>query len=95
MNELSSVARDFVGVDRIEGPIVVVEGEVGAAYGEMVEIMAGDGNVRVGRVLDTSQERAVVELWRPSAGLRASQARIRFRGRPFQAPGSEGSSGRN
>jgi V/A-type H+-transporting ATPase subunit B len=86
MNDLSSMARDFIGVDRIEGPIVVVEGDVGAAYGEMVEIMADDGSVRVGRVLDTSQARAVVELWRPSAGLRASQARIRFRGRPFEAP---------
>lgn len=85
MNTPSAALRDFVGADRIDGPLVVVEGDVGAAYGEMVEVEGGDGTVRVGRVLDTSRARAVVELWRPSAGLRAAQARVRFRGRPFEA----------
>jgi V/A-type H+-transporting ATPase subunit B len=79
------MAYDYVGADRIEGPILVVEGNVGAAFGEMVEVIGRDGEVRVGRVLDTSRERAVVELWRPSVGLRASDVHVRFRGRPFQA----------
>ncbi len=85
MSNPPRISCDYVGVDRIEGPIAVVEGDVGAAYGEMAEVLTDDGSVFIGRVLETSQERAVIELWRSSAGLHPNEARVRFRGRPFQA----------
>ena len=78
--------RDYLGADRIEGPIVVIEGAVDAAYGEVVELLAADGTVRLGRVLEAGSRRAVVELWHESAGLDARGLRVRFKGKSFAAP---------
>jgi len=77
---------DYLGVDRIEGPIVVIEGADDASYGELVEITAPDGHIRLGRVLDASESRAVIELWGESAGLDVHSLRVRFKGRPFTTP---------
>ena len=43
--------QEVVGVSRIEGPIVVVEGGVNVSYDEVVEIQDSKGLLRRGRVL--------------------------------------------
>ncbi len=78
--------REYLGADRIEGPLLVVEGAGDAAYGEVVEVIARDGSVRLGRVLEAGEQQIVVELWGESAGLRPHEVRVRLRGRPFQVP---------
>ena len=71
--------RDYVGADRIEGPLVMAEGYGQGAYGELVEVHASDG-VRLGQVLVTGEDLVVVELWSGTAGLKANQLVFRFRG---------------
>ena len=71
--------RDYVGADRIEGPLVMAEGYGKGAYGELVEVHAADG-VRLGQVLVTGEDLVVVELWSGTAGLKADQLVFRFRG---------------
>ena len=44
--------QEVVGVSRIEGPIVVVEGGVNVSYDEVVEIQDSKGLLRRGRVLE-------------------------------------------
>ena len=50
--------QEVVGVGRIDGPIVVVEGGANVSYDEVVEIQDSRGQYRRGRVL----ERQVTEL---------------------------------
>lgn len=78
--------REYLGVDRLEGPIVILEGVSDAAYGEVIEVVAPDGSTRLGQVLEVSERRAVVELWGESTGLRPADVRVRFRGRPLEVP---------
>ena len=78
--------RDYLGADHIEGPLVVIDGAADAAYGEVVELLAPGGDVRLGRVLEAGESRAVVELWHESTGLDARGLRARFTGRSFAAP---------
>ncbi|MCZ7575299.1 MAG: V-type ATP synthase subunit B [Ardenticatenaceae bacterium] len=82
----SPAIREYLGVDRIEGPLVIVEQVSDAAYSEVVEIIALDGSLRLGQVLEISEGRAVVELWGESSGLRPGSVRVRFRGRPLEVP---------
>lgn len=86
---LPLAVRDYLGADAIEGPILVVEAARDAAYGEVVEVLAANGagseHPRLGRVLEASDRRAVVELWGDSSGLQPD-LRVRFLGRSFQAP---------
>jgi len=75
--------REYLGADRIEGPLVVVEGYGRAAYGELIEVHAPDG-VRLGQVLSTGERIVVAELWGEAAGLKPDEVRVRFRGRPLR-----------
>ena len=76
--------REYIGADRIEGPLVVAEGYGKAAYGEMVEVHAADG-VRLGQVTTAGENLAISELWRDTAGLQPHQLLLRFRGETFHA----------
>jgi V/A-type H+/Na+-transporting ATPase subunit B len=74
--------REYVGADRIEGPLVVADGYGKAAYGELVEVQAADG-VRLGQVLTTGEELVIAELWSETAGLHPHEVLLRFRGETF------------
>lgn len=71
--------REYLGADRIEGPLVVAEGYGKAAYGELVEVDAPDGT-RLGQVLTTGEDLVIAELWSDTAGLQAGQVVFRFLG---------------
>jgi V/A-type H+-transporting ATPase subunit B len=75
--------REYLGADRIEGPLVVAEGYGQAAYGELVEVEA-PGGARLGQVLITSENLAVIELWSETAGLKSNDLVLRFHGETFQ-----------
>ena len=77
--------RDYLGADRIEGPILVVEQATDAAYGEVVEVASADGVTCLGRVLATGERGAVVELWGESTGLHPPRVRVRFFGHSFRS----------
>ena len=74
--------REYVGADRIEGPLVVAEGYGKAAYGELVEVVAAD-RVRLGQVLSTGEDLVIAELWSETAGLEPNELLLRFRGETF------------
>ena len=44
--------RVFEGLAAVRGPIVVLQGVTGVAYGEAAEVLLPDGSVRRGRVLE-------------------------------------------
>jgi len=75
--------REYLGADRIEGPLVVTEGYGKAAYGELVEVHAADG-VRLGQVLTAADDQVIAELWSETSGLEPHDILLRFRGETFQ-----------
>lgn len=70
----------YQGLREIAGSLVVVEGVRDAAYEELAEIELADGSRRLGRVLETSQGRAVVQMFEETRGMDASSASVRFLG---------------
>lgn len=78
--------REYAGVDRMKGPLLIITGVGDAVYGEVAEIIAPDGVNRLGRVLEVSQEHTVVEVFGDADGLPPADVRVRFRGHPFQMP---------
>jgi len=95
MSESMSIAADaastlrtkqYQGLSQISGPIVIVEGVEGVSYGEAVEVIQPNGDVRRGRVMEVSEDRAVVEVWTGTTGLDMPSTRIRFTGHPLYVP---------
>ena len=95
MSELLELGgQEVVGVDRIEGPIVVVEGAGNIGYDEVVEIIDSQGRLRRGRVLEVGEKMAVVEVFAGTTGLSIEGTHVRFLGGPLHIPVAEEMLGR-
>ncbi|HUS57612.1 MAG TPA: V-type ATP synthase subunit B [Planctomycetota bacterium] len=78
MNERSSL--EYVGLSKMEGPLIIVENVRGVAFDELVEIRDTSGVVRVGKVLESDLNRAIVQVLQGTEGLSNATTRVRFLG---------------
>src|SRR5258708_6374524 len=86
--------QEVVGVSRVEGPILVVEGASNVGYEEVVDITDARGRVRRGRVLEVSEGLAIVQIFAGSTGLSIDDSRVRFLGDTLHVPVAEEMLGR-
>ncbi len=86
--------QEVVGVARIEGPIIIVEGAANVSYDEVVEIQDSRGQLRRGRVLEVGEGVAVVQVFAGSTGLSIDGTRVRFLGTTLHIPVAEEMLGR-
>ena len=75
--------REYIGVDRIDGPLVFLSRTHPVGYRELVECVDSSGNVRLGIVLESSQEFVVAQIFEGTSGLAMPETRVRFRGEPL------------
>ena len=85
---------EYVGLGRIEGPLIVVEKVHDVGFDEVVEVLDPTGHTRVGQVLDVSERHAVVQVLEGTSGLSNSGTRVRFLGKSLEVPVSDGMLGR-
>ncbi len=78
--------QEVLGVGRVEGPIIVVEGAANVGYDEVVEILDSQGHLRRGRVLEVGEGMAVVEVFAGTTGLSIDGTTVRFLGGPLRIP---------
>jgi V/A-type H+-transporting ATPase subunit B len=86
--------NEVLGVSRIEGPLVFVEGIGNVGYDEVVEIIDSRGRTRYGRVLEVGEGLAVIEVFAGTSGLSIDGTRIQFMGQPYHIPVAEEMLGR-
>ncbi len=84
----------YVGVDRVEEPLIFVSGVHGVGYDETVEVLDPQGNARPGTVLEVNGQTAVVQVLGGTIGLSNTGTRVRFHGRPLSVCVSEDMLGR-
>lgn len=70
--------KEYKTIREIVGPLMLVEGVEGVKYNEMVEIVAADGAIRRGKVLEINRDKALVQLFEPSQGIQMSSSKARF-----------------
>ncbi len=71
---------EFRTVEYVSGPLVFLEGVHGVHYDETVEIVAPDGGLRRGQVLEVNRGRAVIEVFAGTRGLDVAATRVRLGG---------------
>lgn len=71
---------EFETVRFVSGPILIFERAAGVHASEVVEVLAPDGGVRRGQVLEVDRERAVVEVFAGTRGLDTASTRVRLGG---------------
>ena len=72
--------KEYKTIREVVGPLMLVEGVEGVKYNELVDIVGADGEIRRGKVLEINRDRAVVQLFENSQGLKISDSKARFLG---------------
>ncbi len=86
--------KQYKTIKQIAGPLLIVEGVSDVKYEEMVEVELSDGSKRRGRVLEISQDKAVVQMFEESRGLEVAGAKVTFLGKTMEVGVSKDMLGR-
>ena len=86
--------KEYMTVREVVGPLMIVDQVEGIKYEELVEIELYNGELRRGRVLEVSGDKAMVQLFESSAGINLKTAKVRFLGKPLTLGVSEDMIGR-
>ncbi|HUT70831.1 MAG TPA: V-type ATP synthase subunit B [Desulfatiglandales bacterium] len=73
-------SREYRSVTQVAGPLMIVEGVEEVAYGEVVYIRTPEGENRMGQVLESQENVAIVQVFEGTRGLDTDQTRVRFSG---------------
>jgi len=89
---MSTVA--YKTVHDIAGPLLFVQGVEGVTYDELCEVELPSGDRRLGKVLESREGMAVVQLFESTQGVPTEGTKVRFLGRTFEISVSEEMLGR-
>lgn len=76
--------KEYRTIKEVVGPLMLVEGVDGVKYNELVEIEQANGEIRQGKVLEVNRDKALVQLFEASQGLKISSSKARFLGRSIE-----------
>ena len=75
---------EYLGLSQANGPLVILEGVRDAAYDEIVEISVEGGSPKTGRIVEISENRAVIQVFQGTDHLSLHNTRTRLTGRPME-----------
>jgi len=78
--------KEYSTVKEISGPLLVVEKVEKVAYGEVVKIRDPMGTMRLGQVLETHMDKAVIQVFQGTKGLDTEHTSVRFLGETMKIP---------
>ena len=83
------MSLQYIGLNEINGPLVVLDHVKDASYDEMVELQCKDGSTRLGRIVQIEGERVVVQVFEGTNSLSLSNTKTRLLGHPMELPVSK------
>lgn len=72
--------REYKTIREVVGPLMLVDHVEGVKYDELVQIRQENGEIRFGKVLEINEDKALVQLYNSSQGLKISTAKAMFLG---------------
>ena len=73
--------KEYLTTSEISGPLVLVQKIGGVKYDELAEIELPDGSIRQGKVLEVSEDAALIQLFEGASGMNIFTSKVRFLGR--------------
>lgn len=75
--------KEYMQLERIEGPLIVLSDVKNAAYDEIVQIKTKDG-IKHGKVVQLHKDKAIIQVFENTSGLSVKDVSIRFTGKPLE-----------
>ncbi len=85
---------EYKGCNSVDGPIIVVRRSENIFYGEIAAVRDRFGAKKIGRVIDISEEYAIVQIFGSTTGLDLDETTLEFLETPMELRVGEGLLGR-
>lgn len=72
----------YMGLDDLSGSLVVIEGIKDAAFDEIVNITLDSGEKRTGRIIELTDDFAVVQVFEGTQGISLTNTATELTGKP-------------
>ena len=86
--------KEYKTITKVEGPLLIVEAIDDVRFEEIVEIELATGEKRLGKVLEISTNKAVVQMFEETRGIDIDGAKAKFLGKTMHIGVSEDMLGR-
>ena len=80
---------EYSGVSEISGPFVVLDGVIDASFEEVVELRIEGRREKLGRVVQITGDRTLIQVFEGTEGLSVGGTRVKFTGKPMELRLSE------
>lgn len=78
------MAIEYLGLDEINGPLVVLDGVQNASFEEIIEITVDNKEKKLGRIIELYDERAVVQVFEGTENMSLNNTRSHLTGHPME-----------
>lgn len=86
--------KEYLKLERVEGPLIVLSDIEDVSYGEIVNIKINNGEIRKGKVIKVEGKEVVVQVFEGTTGISTDNASVKFTGQPLMIPLSKDILGR-
>jgi len=81
-----AISVQYMGLNEINGSLVVLDDVPNASFDELVELHLENGNTRLGRVVEIMGTRVVVQVFEGTNTLSLKNTTTKFTGKPMELP---------
>ena len=86
---------NYLGLSRINGPLITLEGVKNASYNEMVEFLINNGTERrLGKIIQIDEDKVVAQVFEGTEGMSLVNTHTKLMGRPLEVRLSDAILGR-
>ncbi|MBO4387512.1 MAG: V-type ATP synthase subunit B [Treponema sp.] len=85
---------EYKGLEKVDGPIIVVKRTANSFYDEVVYVRDKNGEKKTGRIIDLNEDTAVVQVFGSTTGLDLEDTSVEFLDKPMELRVGKGLLGR-
>lgn len=78
--------KEYLKLEKVEGPLIVLSNVKDAAYGEMVSIKIDNEVTRKGKIIKIDGTNVIIQVFEGTAGISTHNSAVKFAGEPMSIP---------
>lgn len=78
--------KEYLKINKAEGPLIVLSNIDNVAYGDMVTVKIENGETRNGKVIRVDGSSVIIQVFEGTAGISSNNCAVRFMGEPMSIP---------
>lgn len=85
---------EYLGLSKIDGPLIVLEGVMDASFEEIVELKVDGRETKLGRIIELDEDKALIQVFEDTHNMSLSNTHTKLTGHPMEIALSEDILGR-